>query len=875
MVICVGSAPFGRSGFWGCIRGARDELRSAFTWRDYPGFELHYARLSHAMSKGRFNTTFGTDEHKELVWTWAMNCIIFEARGDTAKEGRWFQVTDRSAADMPYWAALNLVGDYLSMIHGWEILFEADFLNADAADEAPLGTPVAPAPAADAAAACSASPAASASAAAPGPASASARHGPSDAAASHSACGAKEPPLPEVRKNVSDTAPSIPHLRNTSRNMLDMSMKIVRNTPLQATWMVACKCALAARNENADTLRLVKTSKGCLEYTVEKSLRSGADYIKGIFEPLVDTLFCNEVGVFQGPITSSWALCMDDACNVMASGFAYACELGFQELAYTARKSKTLPGMFGGLLRDTTRSDALERIRRLSVTFDILVEDAKVSEVARQELDLLVWPDWTWVLEMLLALMEMDFIEVSEPILSELAGWARAPKSTLAIEDLFNACRGQATSYAKAMSASRVHHISLTAGLDQKHGRPLTPVSTQAKVDAPQKLDPSVYKVADIHKFSLGDDLLKKFLDKETIDQSSGIFNMMGLRFAALQRAEGDAGKVRGFWKSLLIRRGVILWPKDGNAKAVIGLVIGSCDVGVAYVPVNMLARHGGHFVTLAMDRWKISFLCIGNFDEYRALDTQVFVENSDNPNTVPVTNVPFILKVPSVRPKLLEAISADDGFRFLTIPRMKMIADEFRIDYKEKKPRLEKDWALLLVQHFLPHLSLNDAMMRVNRRNLKEVSPYAKVIHEKSMDALRKAGELSADDVEMFEKASDHEAAAKKFALAQSAAAARGEARGVEGFGYAPKDLPDKGMTLLEARAFSPKRAGCWIGLHKDESWQAKTPYRPKTPKSQSAKFSTWGDNRTALISVLKFVWAVEAEMPDPEHCPYTFSEL
>ena len=60
LVLCVGAAPFGRSGFFGTIKGAAEEYFTNFN-HTCVLFAAKYPRLSHAMLRGRSSPDYGTE----------------------------------------------------------------------------------------------------------------------------------------------------------------------------------------------------------------------------------------------------------------------------------------------------------------------------------------------------------------------------------------------------------------------------------------------------------------------------------------------------------------------------------------------------------------------------------------------------------------------------------------------------------------------------------------------------------------------------------------------------------------------------------------------------------------------------------------------
>ena len=70
-------------------------------------------------------------------------------------------------------------------------------------------------------------------------------------------------------------------------------------------------------------------------------------YIGNIFDVFDDEDFVNEIGIFQGDVTSSWSIGDSEASDALSSAFDYAADSAFNELAYCLRYSHMPPGQFG------------------------------------------------------------------------------------------------------------------------------------------------------------------------------------------------------------------------------------------------------------------------------------------------------------------------------------------------------------------------------------------------------------------------------------------------------------------------------------------------------------------------------------------------
>jgi hypothetical protein len=494
----------------------------------------------------------------------------------------------------------------------------------------------------------------------------------------------------------------------------------------------------------------------------------------------------------------------------MGSAFQYVAEMTYQELLYTSRYSETPPGLFGGLLTVETTADTLKKLQGIYVTFQAVSRFARTSSVVADEMRLCVWPLQSWVLEIFVALDEVEFLFVPPHILEELLGWSRCPKTTKIVENLFNYCRGLMTARAKAMSADRVQHSSFQSRLDVENDRPVSAPSPRAILDAPSCIDRAAFQPSHNHGFSLGDAMLEDFVNSKTSEMSSACYLQTAIRWLALQNASPAFDSVSAYWRSLLVDAGDVLWEKDANAKNPLGVVVGKSERGVVVIPIRMYSNAGQIWAELdfTSDNFSWSVVHIGDSHAYKAVKATMVAHMPGSARVL--NNTGLLLKIPYEAPHSLEKLASENGFKELTIPRMQQVALDWGIPLGEKVRRLEKDWALLLVEFFRPELDHAEAMIRVLRRNLRASSPFTTVITEENLHLLQKQGELDEDDLGKFGKVVDAEKLAKKVCTSSVKVHAHGEPILGAGFGYVPKGIPNKALSLAEARAFLPTRGGC-----------------------------------------------------------------
>ena len=174
--------------------------------------------------------------------------------------------------------------------------------------------------------------------------------------------------------------------------------------------------------------------------------------------------------------------------------------------------------------------------------------------------------------------------------------------------------------------------------------------------------------------------------------------------------------------------------------------------------------------------------------------------------------------------------------------------------------------------------MSQAEQLACVNQRKFRRTNPFTTVLTDENLKLLQDKGELTEDDVGVFAKGVADELAMKKLAASTTKLKDGCRPCPVAGIGYLHTvSALDKEKILIEARALLPRhRESVNIFVHKDTSWQVKTPYKKEKPKSKSVKFDDWKEHRWALLEVLQWSWDLELEFEDAQECPFDlFAEL
>ena len=822
------------------------------------------------------------------------------------KEGRWHQLVDRSLVHCPHWGVLDYVATYMGTINAWDVTYMADSEDdpEDDADTLSTSSSSGPPPQNEQSASPQATGIESAQLA-PGVVVSA-----SSMAASSGETAAAEPASPAVAVRVAPVskkaktgqgpggpgasgdkvcvADSGPTDRTGGfKNMLDLAFHIVGNHALCSTWLLTCNMILPQKRENGKFINAVSTPGGCADMTHYLTTREAQDYIRRIFLPLYDDALLRQVGVFQGKVTSSWNLSPQHVDSSLKLAFLYGCNLAWQEYIFMQRFSAGFPGLFGGLLERGTREDTLVKIREAYTHFKEICEQMETDDSLMNEIELLEFPKCSWVLEVLVALDELEFkytdttVEGAEETILDnnlhhkLQGWARCPKSSAMIEYLFNFCRRQSPATAGAMSGDRIHHCSIISGLDVDSGRPVSQVSTQAKLIAPTHVDAACYKADKNTAFSLGDKMLEDFIAGPP-EQSQDRYLQSAYRFQALQELAPSYCLVQRCWRCLLLHPGCLVWRADAeNKNDVLGMVFGTCDTGVGLLPVNLRNVGDIHVATLNLDDdgFEIKNLRIHDAGMYRCLPTTPCGR---------IEGLAFsqwqrgtLFRVPHHAPWPLEKVAAQKGFTGITVPRMQELCNDHGIAPSKRK-MYERDWTYALIKHFWPNASEQDILCMVFARDIPERCPIKTCVNEKALRNMKKSGGLNEDEAEGFERTAKEKSTVKKNAKLKANIQAKDAGTvPVPGMSYIPQDLPGAADQIAMGRDHLPDRPGVGLFIDSDKAWKVKAPYRPdgKGHKSCSRTWVDWASNRVQLLEVLRWVWAVEEEMPDPQRCPYDLS--
>lgn len=234
-------------------------------------------------------------------------------------------------------------------------------------------------------------------------------------------------------------------------------------------------------------------------------------------------------------------------------------------------------------------------------------------------------------------------------------------------------------------------------------------------------------------------------------------------------------------------------------------------------------------------------------------------------------------------------------AFRQLTVPLMHRAIVEWGVPYTGRRPSLEREVAELLVGWVLPGLSAEERESILQARKMRRKSVFTTVVTTENVDMLGKTGELG-EGFEDERAALETEAKAVKeagaisFPKVQKARPQKGEVPAAVSASTASSssssvapagrpaqrlEIPDKALTVTEAREMIPQVKGCILAINKEVSWEIKYPRR-RSPKSHSSAFDPTDDasQRAALLRCLRWAWRVHKEEHPDIECPYALGE-
>ena len=564
-------------------------------------------------------------------------------------------------------------------------------------------------------------------------------------------------------------------------------------------------------------------------------------------------------------------------------------------------------------------SSALLKLQSWWATWCTLERQALSNPAVAGFLDNLFWTRLVWVREVMVELAEYDFQIVPAHLHEELLAFSVALPGTKLVEDVIGDVKGTAgsSSSGRISDASRWKACQVSNRLVE-NDRPSCTVTGTARAVATGTVPAENFRTdPDFDKLSLDFDILQTLAEDPASwpTPSAPARQLVPCAWSLAILYEGDWGKMRHAWLSLLAGKGTILHRKGKRGT---WLVVTVTQYGLVLRTLRFLKSPttGNLFCIPAPADAEgsnvLQFIAITSLDEgWRACSAI-----AKPPGELPVDlqaawhGISF---EPSGHGRPLLQCAADDGFRQLTGAFLKKLIAHMGLRFGPGMyPKTVNDMVAALMKHLDPNTSEQDVAQAMARRVSNRTAYGAHVtdcsILLDNIDLVD--GMLEEEDKEMA-----HEVAAKVKAKRERQAAAisskpkaapkpieaplqpdvqgaasiapEGEAlQGQASSSSSVSPSPDeqqqpKRRVLFEHDdvdvAEARKYAAPGTILQKDTKrffrWSASLPAKP-CPPTHSTK--AWGartslSSKAALLHVLRTTWAWHEELTGTQ-CPYSF---
>lgn len=227
--------------------------------------------------------------------------------------------------------------------------------------------------------------------------------------------------------------------------------------------------------------------------------------------------------------------------------------------------SHRFPGFFIALL-DPDRDARAAALRRIEGWAKLLAA-AEVCALAdpwvKQFLVSLVWPQMTYVREVLAMLFEISYDEakVTDEIREAVAGYAYSFLSTKINEDMFNRLRRRETSHqSEQLGRLSRWHVAASSDVLKEYDLQPVVVTAAARQMTCHKPPPGCFQNLSADGLSLGEAALSEMVKPGAFPAQSPGTNKLGCpAWCCVTELNGDWAKIKLTWLSLLASPGLVL----------------------------------------------------------------------------------------------------------------------------------------------------------------------------------------------------------------------------------------------------------------------------------------------------------------------------
>lgn len=341
----------------------------------------------------------------------------------------------------------------------------------------------------------------------------------------------------------------------------------------QVTDMVDSVCEPANTMFNKG-LTMTKSRDGSLAFHLRLCHGGFGQVIADMFQKIVDPPTMARIGFLtqeEAPFCDEAALMQDGyLANLMCTVWM---NVSKNMLLSCMGYSHRLPGLFIGILDadDGRRQATLERLRRW---FGLLQEadtQAHRDPWVRKFLDSLIWPRMTWVREVMAMMYEVDFTAPTREILTAVEGYANSFLSTRVDEDVFNMCRQREHAQsAETISRAGRYHVAMCSDLLESYGYEPVRVTSRDRGLTSQAPPAEAYQCLDASRCSLSGQEIASISDKAAFPHVSPAANKLaGPAWSCVEKLNGDWGKIKNAWVSLLATPGLMLLDRSSSNRGV------------------------------------------------------------------------------------------------------------------------------------------------------------------------------------------------------------------------------------------------------------------------------------------------------------------
>ena len=538
----------------------------------------------------------------------------------------------------------------------------------------------------------------------------------------------------------------------------------------------------------------------------------------------------------------------------------------------------SLPRLLGN---SDDRQACLDKIRAIyEHVVGVLEQDMQPGtlccDAAEDAWQTLAYAHNIWVREIMTGCAECDFtLPLPLPVQQEIQDVGRCLKSSRAAEQLFNHCRAEERCHRsnKLGRVSRWHRMSTSPVMADLDRRPIHAGGADDRLQVDRGRVPIEMFKPDKETFSLGDDTTEKFLKPQTWP-SPAPFTLSRIPQATLNilEVQGKVSHLGTTWLAKVVQAGtVVIVRRDGVANKW-GYVLRAtthCLILLRLVARQLPCGDGRdirRFFEFPTEGAKWEQIRITDINAVRVSEVELLPPSVVADWLRDLDNRPVSVLRPTAYHTALN-FAAHRAFKGMTVADMKNLCDNQHLALPEPRPKLEREWAAFLIQHYLPSLSDEDIdkIIKEHRGQKKCTKDmFAGLINETNADCLEELLEP--------EEAKEIRDTVTEKHIQQRVDAAVHKRRKPRKL----KMLNANDYNQEEARGFLPADIrGC--SIYKDTEmcmrWKAVYP-TDEPPYSCNRVWNASRTSKQALFECLRWVWGEHARMkPDAPPCPYDLS--